>query len=252
MAKITNLIGAMTGRLGGMVYSKGTGAQSYVRAYQPTVNNPRTTTQMEQRAKVNLMGRMSQITPAEVILGLGNTKRMRRSEYNKILVKAATIDNTTPGTIIAKLAPEAVIFSKGAQSFEATVSTTASVDGLRATIGLTLSDADLAGKYGERIVVAVIDPSDPSGFSLMKYRDVVFDNTTEKTVTITYGTPIRDRSMICIYRIPYQLTEQGAAMRTETLANDGTDIIAKVLQSNNLVQDWGNSDLAATEVFTQA
>lgn len=242
----------MTGRLGGMIYSKGTGAQSYVRAYQPTVKNPRTTAQMEQRAKVNLMGRMSQITPAEVILGLGNNKRMRRSEYNKILVKAATIDNTTPGTILAKLAPEAVIFSKGAQSFQASVTTAVSTDGLRTSLGLTLNNADLAGKYGERIVVAVIDPSDPSGFSLMNFRDVVFSDTTAKNVTITYGAPIASGSLICTYRIPYQLTEQGAAMRTETLANDGTDIIAKVLQSNNLIQDWGNSDLTDSQVFTQA
>ena len=101
-------------------------------------------------------------------------------------------------------------------------------------------------------MVAVIDPNDKGGYSLVKFADVVFDDTTAKTVTINYGAPIADESLVCIYRLPFRLTEQGAAMRTETIANNGTDIIAKVLLSDNLVQDWGQSELATTEVFTQA
>lgn len=252
MGKVVGLSGTISGKIGTVVYSKGEKGVSYGRSYQPVVYNPKTIGQTDQRAKMNLVGRMSQVTPYEVLLGMGGNKRIRRSEFNKILLKAATIDRSAPDTVIAKIAPEAVVFSKGAQTLEASVSTAGSTTATAATIGLTLADATLAGKYGERIVVAVIDPSDKAGYSLVKYADVVFDDTTAKSVTINYGSPIADESLVCIYRLPYQLTEEGAAMRTETIANDGTDIIAKMLMSGNLVRGWGESTLAATQVFTNA
>lgn len=250
MAKLVGIF-QFNGKLGETVGMKGTDGKNYVRT-RVTPNNPKTVLQSAQRAKVNLMGRMSQATPFEVIIGMGSTKRMRRSEFNKNLVNVATIDDSARDIIMAKVAPEDVIFSKGSQTIEATVSTPAATTANAATIGLTLADASLAGLYGERIVVAVIDPSDKGGYSLVKYADVVFDDTTAQSVTINYGAPIEDESLVCIYRIPYQLTTAGAAMRYETIANNGTDIIAKVLLSNNLVKNWGNSTLAATQVFTQA
>lgn len=250
MAKLVGIF-QFNGKLGETVGMKGADGANYVRT-RVTPMNPKTDLQTDQRAKVNLMGRMSQVTPFEVILGLGSTKRSRRAEFNKILVNAATIDRSTPGTIVAKIDPANIQFSRGAQAIQATVSTAAevTVDGI--SLGLTLTEPTLATMYGERVVVAVIDPSDKAGYSLLKYADVVFDTTAAQTVSIRYGAPIADESMVCIYRIPFLLTEQGAAMRTETLANNGTDIIAKVLTSGNLVRDWGNSTLAATEVFTQA
>lgn len=252
MGKLVGLIGTISGKIGTVVYSKGEKGISYGRSYQPVVANPKTIGQVDQRSKMNLVGRMSQVTPFEVILGMGGSKRMRRSEFNKLLLNAATIDRSVPGTVVAKIDPEDILFSKGAQALEANVSSAGATTATAATIGLTLADATLAGKYGERIVVAVIDPSDKGGYSLVKFADVVFDDTTAKSVTINYGAPIVDESLVCIYRLPFQLTEQGAAMRTETIANNGTDIIAKVLLSNNLVRDWGQSELATTEVFTQA
>lgn len=252
MGKFVGLIGTISGKVGNVVFVKGDKGTSYGRTYQPVVANPKTVGQVDQRAKMNLVGRMSQVTPYEVLLGMGGNKRMRRSEFNKLLLNAATVDRSDPSSIVAKIAPENIMFSKGAQAIEANVSSAGATTATAATIGLTLADATLASRYGERIVVAVIDPSDKGGYSLVKYTDVVFDDTTAKTVTINYGAPIANESLVCIYRIPFQLTEQGSAMRTETIANNGTDIIAKVLLSDNLVRDWGQSELATTEVFTQA
>lgn len=252
MGKCVGLNGTISGKIGTVVYSKGEKGVSYARSYQPVVYNPKTIGQTDQRAKMNLVGRVSQVTPYEVLLGMGGNKRNRRSEFNKILLDAAIIDRSSPNTVIAKIGPESVVFSKGAQTLEANVSTAGSTTGTAATIGLTLVNGALAGKYGERIVVAVIDPNDKAGYSLIKYADVVFDDTTAKSVTINYGAPIADESMVCIYRLPYQLTEEGADMRTKTIANNGTDIIAKVLMSGNLVRGWGESTLAAVQVFMQA
>ena len=252
MGKFVGFIGTISGKVGNVVFVKGEKGTSYGRTYQPNVANPKSIGQVDQRAKMNLVGRMSQVTPYEVLLGLGKSKRMRRAEFNKILLDAATVEHSIGAPVIAKLAPEDVVFSKGMQTLEASVSTPGATTANAATIGLTLANAELAGKYGERIVVAVIDPSDKAGYSLIKYADVMFDDTTAKSVTIDYGAPIADESMVCIYRLPYQLTEEGATMRTQTIAIDGTDIIAKVLMSGNLVRGWGESTLAATQVFTQA
>lgn len=252
MGKFVGLIGTISGKVGNVVFVKGEKGVSYGRTYQPQVANPKTIGQTDQRVKMNLVGRMSQITPAEVLIGLGGSKRMRRAEFNKILLGVATVQHSIGAPVIAKIAPTDVIFSKGTQPFEANVSTPGATTANSATIGLTLTNADLVNKYGERIVVAVIDPSDKAGYSLIKYADVVFTGTTAQNVEIRYGAPIADESMVCIYRIPYLLTEEGSAMRAQTLSNDGTDIIAKVLTSESLVQSWGNSTLAATEVFIQA
>lgn len=250
MAKLVGIF-QFNGKLGQTVGMKGADGKNYVRTLV-TPLNPKTDLQTDQRAKVNLMGRMTGVTPPEVILGMGSNKRMRRAMFNKNLIDVATVDRPSDGTILAKVAPGDVVFSKGAQPIEATVSTPAATTANAATIGLTLNDASLAGMYGERIVIAVIDPSDKAGYSLVKYADVVFDDTTAKSVTVNYGAPIDDESFVCFYRIPFLLNEAGAAMRYETIANNGTDIIAKVLLSSNLVRDWGNSTLAATELFTAA
>lgn len=252
MGKFVGFIGSVSGKVGNVVFCKGQDGVTYGRAYQPQVSNPKTVGQIDQRAKMNLVGRMSQVTPPEILLGLGSTNRMRRSMFNKILLNAATVERSIGAPVIAKLAPEAVVFSKGAQPFEAAVTTPGATSADSATIGLTLSNADLANKYGERIVAAVIDPSDKAGYSLIKYTDVVFTDTTARSVEIRYGAPIADESLVCIYRIPYLLTDEGSALRAQSLSNDGSDIIAKVLTSEKLVQDWGNSALAASQVFTQA
>lgn len=252
MGKNVGFIGSVRGKVGNIVFSKGPNGSTYSRAYQPQVANPKTIGQVDQRTKMNLVGRMSQVTPAEVLIGFAGTKRDRRSRFNRILLDAAIIDRSVGAPVIAKIAPEDIVFSEGGQALAAQVSTPAAVTAFAATIGLTLSDATLATKYGERIIVAAIDPSDKGGYSSVQYRDVMFDDTAAKSVNIPFANGIVDETMVCIYRVPFILNDEGAAFRTETLANDGTDIIAKVLTSNQYVRDFGRSALAATQVFTQA
>lgn len=254
MAKTTGFIGSMRGKAGNLVFCKGEKGITYARAYQPQVANPKTQAQTDQRGKVNLVGRMSQVTPAAAIVSMGNNKRNARSEFNKNLLQAAIIDVDGVGNRVAKIAPDEIIFSRGGQALKASVSTAAAVTDTEVTIGLTLSDSTLAGKYGERIVVAVVDPEDKGGYSMVMYKDIVFDNTTAQTVTLAFGTTIVDQSMVCVYRCPFVLTDGGASQRFESIANNGTDIIAKLLESNsnNNVRDWGMSNMAASLVFTAA
>ena len=254
MAKAIGFIGSMRGKAGNLVFCKGEKGVTYARAYQPQVANPKTQNQTDQRGKVNLIGRMSQVTPAAAIVSLGSNKRNARSEFNKNLLQAAIIDVDGVGNRVAKIAPADIIFSRGGQALKASISTAAATTDTELTIGMTLSDNTLAGKYGERIVVAVIDPADKGGYSMVLYKDIVFDNTTAQTISLAYGTTITDQTMVCVYRCPFVLTDGGASQRYESIANNGTDIIAKLLESNsnNNVRDWGMSDMAASLVFTQA
>lgn len=253
MAKFVGLVGTIRGKVGTTVFTKGENGLSYGRSYQPQVYNPKTVGQVDQRAKMNLVGRMSQVTPKALIVGMsGSSNRQRRSAFNRNLLYVATIDRSHPESIIAKVAPEDVIFSEGGEVLHATASTPA-VTSNAVSLNLTLADATLAGAYGERVVVAVIDPSDKAGYSLVLYADAVLDNTRATAVNIALPQALADGSLVAVYRIPYVLTSDAARYRAETMANDGVDIIANLLMSNaGYVRGFGHSVFAAKSVFTQA
>lgn len=252
MGKVTKLVGNFRGRVGGLVYSKGEGAENYVRAYQPQVFNPKSEAQVDQRAKMNLIGRLSAVTPKSVLVGMGGSGRMRRSAFNANLLNMAIIDRSAPGIVSAQLSPEDIVFSKGAEVLSANVSTAVAVTATQLTMGLTLNGADLINKYGERIVVAVIDPEDKGGYSFLRTTEVVFTNTEAVSITVPFGTTIVDETMVAVYRLPFVLSEAGQTMVTEGLANNATNIIAKAIMTVGALRGWGDSKMESVSVFTQA
>lgn len=254
MARFTKLLGSARGRVGGLVFSKGENGENYVRSYQPQVLNPKTAAQKGQRAKMNLVGRMSQVTPALVIAGMyGVNNRVRRSRFNSILLKATALDTSDPSTIVAKIEPANVVFSEGAGLISATVSTPMAVTARSVSIGLTLADGALAGLYGEKVIVAIIDPSQKGGYSQIVATDVVFDNTTARNVSIPMAAEIEDGSLVCVYRAPFVLSDNGRqAIDTSTVYTDGSDMLAQLVSVSSNVRQWGNSLLSSTLVFTQA
>lgn len=253
MAKCVGLIGTISGKIGTTVFQKGENGISYGRSYQPVVNNPKSVLQTDQRAKMNLVGRLSQVTPQSLLIGLeGTNNRQRRSRFTSNLLKVATIDRSTGDEVVAIIAPEDVVFSQGAEVINASMGElTVTVSSVATT--LTLGDATLAGSYGERIVCAIIDPSNKAGYSQIKYVDVVLDSTTAVNVNLSFGANIANESLVCIYRLPFLLNGDGARLRSETLCNNGADITARLLASGRqYTRGWGQSILADTKVFTQA
>lgn len=253
MAKFVGFVGTIRGKVGTTVFTKGENGLSYGRSYQPQVYNPKTIGQVDQRAKMNLVGRMSQVTPKSLLVGMtGSSSRQRRSAFNRALLYVAIIDRSNPSSIIAKVAPEDIVFSEGAEALHATMSTPV-VTADDVSVNLTLADASLAGAYGERVVVAIIDPSDKAGYSQVLYADSVLDSTEPKLINIKMPQPLADDTLVAVYRIPYVLTSDAARYRVETLANDGVDIIANMLQSNaGYVRGFGRSVFGAKSVFTGA
>lgn len=253
MAKFVGFVGTISGKVGTTVFTKGEKGLSYGRSYQPQVYNPKTTGQVDQRAKMNLVGRMSQATPKALLTGMiGENNRQRRSAFNSGLLAVATIDRSVLGKVVAQIAPEDVVFSQGGEQFHATAAAP-TVTASQVSIAITLQDSALAGAYGERIVVAVIDPSAKAGYSQVYFADSVLDNTTAKTITINLPVVLEDGSLVSVYRVPFVLNSEGVIYRTETLSNNGTDIIADMLASSaNYVRGFGRSVFEAKEVFTQA
>lgn len=252
MAVFTKQWGSARGRVGGVVFSKGDNGLIYGRSYQPTVSNPKTTAQLNQRAKMNLVGQMSSVTPKEVILGMGSgTNRIRRSEFARHLLGVVTLDSTS-GTTIAKIAPSDVVFSKGAAPVKAVeVASSRVLTANSIVVATQLVDSTYANLYGERIVVAIIDPENKSGYSSMVYGDIIYDNTSTKTLTLTFPTPIANQSLVCVYRLPFTLTVEGSAA-FQQMVNDGTDITAAFVSTSSMVKEWGNSINDVNLVFSQA
>lgn len=253
MAKFVGFIGTIRGKVGTTVFTKGEKGLSYGRAYQPQVNNPKTMGQVDQRAKMNLVGRMSQVTPKDLLTGMtGGNNRQRRSAFNSGLLAVATIDRSVPGKVVAKIAPEDVVFSEGSEQFHATAAAP-TVTASMVSIAITLNDSALAGAYGERIVVAVIDPSAKAGYSQVYYTDSVLDDTTAKTINVALPVNLIDGSLVSVYRIPFVLNSEGVMYRSETIMNNGTDIVADMLASSaNYVRGYGHSLFEAKSVFTNA
>lgn len=253
MAKFVGFVGTIRGRVGTTVFVKGENGLSYGRAYQPQVYNPKTAGQIDQRAKMNVVGRISQVTPKALLVGMsGLNNRQRRSKFTRGLLFTATVDRSNPAKIIAKVAPEDVVFSEGGEVLRATASAPV-VTETSVSLNLTLSEASMAGTYGERVVVAVIDPSDKSGYSYVQYVDTMLDDTSATAVNLTLPQALADGSLVAVYRIPYVLTTEGARYRADSLVNDGVDIIANILQTNaGYVRGFGRTVFSTKEVFSAA
>lgn len=111
MGKVVGLIGAASGKVGNIVYAVTNGIQT-ARVYQPIVSNPKSALQNAQRAKGNLAGRISAFVPRTALMGLGANARIRRGEFLRAILRAATVVQAG-GVYTAKVDDDAVIFSKG-------------------------------------------------------------------------------------------------------------------------------------------
>lgn len=111
MAITSNGLGKFSGKLGGAVFVIRNGKQ-IVREYNPRPSNPKSALQLQQRAKGNLAGRISSFVPKAAISGLGVNNIRRRSRFNQLLLKAASV-SLIGDDYRAKVAWEKVLFSEG-------------------------------------------------------------------------------------------------------------------------------------------
>lgn len=76
MGKINSIIGKVTGKVGGIVFSS-TGGQVIAREYNPNVSNPSTTSQVNQRAKLKLMSQIAAALAPVIVIPKEGLKSSR-------------------------------------------------------------------------------------------------------------------------------------------------------------------------------
>ena len=250
MGKIQGIAGYISGKIGSVVFMKGTDGQTYGRTYVANPANPKTVPQLQQRSKMNLVGRISSVTPKSLLASLGMGGRKNRSAFSKNLLNDSVVvlENDQ---YVAKVNPKAFIYARGAETLRATAQTPV-VEAGQVRVSLTLSDAEFANKYGERIAVVVIVPEENGGKSTVQYKDIILTGTVATEVSIPIGVPIRENDLVCVYRAPFVLDERGLASRTSGLYNNTTDFVAALLTSGEGFRGWGESSLIYASVFTQA
>lgn len=155
MSKVVGLIGSASGKLGNVVYAVVNGIQT-ARVYQPNVSNPKSQGQILQRAKGNLVGRLSSFVPPIALLGLGGNPRVRRSRFLRQSLLAATAV-MVDGVARAKIAPEDVQFSYGdvAPVFRLSVITAANPNVLSVTMTAagTAQQSEIDAQSGRLIAI---------------------------------------------------------------------------------------------------
>lgn len=76
MARINSIIGKVTGKIGGMVFST-TGGEVIAREYNPNVSNPNTTAQVNQRAKLKLLSQIAAALAPVIVIPKEGLKSSR-------------------------------------------------------------------------------------------------------------------------------------------------------------------------------
>lgn len=76
MARINSIIGKVTGKIGGMVFSS-TGGEVIAREYNPNVSNPNTTAQVNQRAKLKLLSQIAAALAPVIVIPKEGLKSSR-------------------------------------------------------------------------------------------------------------------------------------------------------------------------------
>lgn len=250
MAKTPIGLGQFSGKVGGVIFAVYNGEQ-IVRQYQPKVSNPKSSRQQLQRAKGNLVGRISQIVPWQILQGLGSNRRERRANFLRIALNLASASPVADNlrNIQASLTPENFIFSRGA--IVPTVSTS-SFTALKESVGLTLTKVngvtdELFNASGTLVVVVV------KGYN-GRYESIVYDfvspeDFTEGVANVVIPHAVSGSYTASFYIAPFS-TLDGTSLTTKTQQLVGDSKGLHSILSNNpsaIPLSWGDSVFLANE-----
>lgn len=253
MAKTTIGRGQFSGRLGGDVFVVRNG-QQIVRSYQPVVANPKSLPQRLQRAKGNLVGQISKITPWQILEGLGNNKTSRRSRFLRLALRNAdaVMVNDNPNEINASLKTDKFIFSEGAVLPTMNISSvTAAAQSVTVQVdrrsGISNDEFNASGA----LVVVVIMQS--SGlYENIAYRFVSASEFSGTSLTLTFAHMREGAYNANAFLAPFRTTD-GSALDTvsEQLTGNATDFNALMSYNPSAIPiEWGNSEYYGNGTYT--
>lgn len=187
MAKIYGLNGVLEGKVGNTVFAT-VGGQNIARKYQPIVANPRTTAQVNQRAKVSLAGQISKGVIPAAIEGLGGTKLKNRRMFLSNLIKAANAPANNEAALIMggeiqfshgyaanKFNGQAIVITGAANDPTLTAQVT-----LRSTTGTALE----VGARCRVVVLFVPDAADEGANCLSRAVDVKIVSPNQQNIQV--------------------------------------------------------------------
>lgn len=246
MAKMRGLVGSGSGKAGNFVFSKGMNGETIVRAYQPQVLNPKTYKQNLQRAKMVLAGGISSITPAGALSALGYSGKLRnRSRYVQGILRAAVAESAAGGKYVATIEPDLLSFGRGMQPLLG-IAGSVVVTSTSVTVPVTVTPGTNEGKYGERIIVMVVDKSSSPAYKAISYVDHLFaapvSPATSVTESIVVDVPTLEVGQaVAIYRVPFVLTDEARSIYGDGWGWDDDKLTASLAVNNSAVSAWGNS-----------
>lgn len=246
MAKIVGFVGTGSGRVGNVVLSKGPNGLTISRSYQPIVANPRTDAQLNQRAKVNLAGRVSKLVPSQALTGLSmGSNKLNRSEFLSNLIKSSVVTKVA-GVWTASVLPEKVVFSHGNQTPSATMGTIALTAN---TVTLPLSNITADNQHGERVVVMVLNGDVDGYYKRCQFTDVIYTEG-QKDIVLNLTVPLEKDEMVLVYRCPFSLISRKRGAVTSPVYFD-EKILAQLEMTTSPNATFGQSIYHGSAVFTQ-
>ena len=225
-----------------------------VRAYQPVVSNPKSTAQSIQRAKGNLVGRISKITPWQILEGLGDNKFNRRSRFLRLLLRKVTAGQAAgdPSQFNAKLADADFVFSEGTLVNYHYVSS-----GSAAANAVTLSITKVSGVPTELadaqgLLVVVVLKQESGVFESVLYKFMSPSELVGGSVNITVSHGISDAYTASVYVAPFGSAD-GSMLPTVSgdLTSTATSLdalLAVGTAASSVV--WGMSSFSRNLSFT--
>lgn len=201
MGKSVNIIGTIRGKVGSVVFSKGPNGETVMRSYQPQVYNPRTMPQLAQRAKVNMVGKLSKLIPIEALSGLGMGSRLNnRSEFNSnCLRKAVAI--WQGGQYTASVLPGQLVFSKGTAVLGATLGTITITSN---KVSVALSNVNGDGNHGVRLIAVVMQNVQGDAYKTAAYADIIFDEN-QAVAEVNLPVTLVSGDVVLLYACPMEL-----------------------------------------------
>lgn len=254
MAKSIGLVGTLSGKAGNFVFCKGSDGRTIVRPYQPQVYNPKTTAQSLQRSKMVLAGKLSSLCPSELLVSMGMGRKVaNRAAFVRNLLRRAEAD-VEGGNYIPSLLAEDLVFGRGSVQSHVTLdmdSYTTLEGPLEfdyVPVGVT---NDMVNKIGVRTVV-VCASKEPTQqvFDDVVYTDTLITSSSARIhVTIPLPDAVEDKTMLAVYSIPFELTEEAASQfagEGGIYAPNALGSIKAILTTNpSVVKEWGDSRLAS-------
>lgn len=256
MAKSTNGLGKFSGKLGASVFAIRNG-QQIIREKPVVVANPKSQLQRLQRAKANLVGQISKITPFQILTSLGTNRSARRSRFLRLSMNGATssVSTSNPNEILAKLDSPDFIFSEG------TMIPTMNITGYTASqrsVSITLtrdaavSQADFLAS-GALVVVTILTTSGVYESILYRFIDAS-EFANNNTLSITINHPEEGGYVAGFYMAPFS-TADGKALRAKAndLYGDGSDFAASMAYNPSVIPlVWGRSTFVNQAEYTTA